>query len=113
MKMELAQALFDLGGMYPEQNVYPMQVAEFNLSAARDGDILLEDAMSGRRKVIFRRNGTPSERWKWCVIHVDGWGDKQFSLALSEADAVKMAEGMIAFSGGSAYVTTREKIFGD
>jgi len=44
---------------------------------------------------------------------VDGWGDKQFSLALSEADAVKMAEGMIAFSGGSAYVTTREKIFGD
>tara|TARA_Y100001963_G_scaffold123058_1_gene172768 strand:+ start:371 stop:646 length:276 start_codon:yes stop_codon:yes gene_type:complete len=90
-----------------------MHVAKVSLAATINGDILLEDALTGSSEVIFRRKSIPSERWKWCVIHVDNWGEKHFSLALNEESAVSIAEAMIRFSGGSAYITTREKVFGD
>ena len=78
----------------------------------RGGAVQLDDIFAGRQKVFFRRR-TISSRWTWCVIHVDMWGDETRSLATGEAEAVKLADAMVEFSGGAALVTLREKVFGD
>jgi len=81
----------------------------------RGGDVQLDDIFAGKQRVSFRRRSpvhNPS-RWTWCVIHVDMWGDETRSLATGQAEAVKLAEAMVEFSGGAALITLREKVFGD
>lgn len=101
--------------MRQDQKVVALVTQQYCHSITESGgDIMLEDISTGRTSVQYRNySSPPSDVWVWAVVHRDDWGHEMVALAHTEKSAMKMAEAFISFSGGTAKVTLRERIFND